>query len=114
MDNSFRQILEQAKALQEAMKKAKGEVKTIKVVGAAGASMVKVVMDGRYHVQQIEIDDEIYKEGKAVVIDLLLAAFNDATAKVEKAVKEKMSNFSTGFGLPPNFQMPFMDGDENQ
>jgi hypothetical protein len=108
MSNPFEQFMQQAKTFQESLKKFQTELKTIQVTGEAGAGMVKVIMDGHYQTQGIEIDDEVYTEGKAMLISLIIAANNDAANKVKQAMKEKMGSLSTGMGLPANFPFPFI------
>lgn len=39
--------------------------------------------------------------------DLIAAAFNDASRRLEDAQKEKMSQVTGGMPLPPGFKMPF-------
>jgi DNA-binding protein YbaB len=34
------------------------------------------------------------------------AAVNDANRRVEKAVQEKMAEFTSGLNLPPGFNLP--------
>ena len=80
-------------------KKFQAELKDVQVSGESGAGMVKVSMDGRYYILDIEVDDEIYKEGKTIAIDLIKGAAVDAAAKVKQAVEDKMSDFASSFGL---------------
>lgn len=103
MSNPFDKFLQQAKALPEVLKKFDAELKMMEVVGEAGAGMVKVTINGRYQIQSIFVEDEIYKEGKTIVLDLVIAAFNDAIAKIAEAVKGKTGQFSSQFGLPAHF-----------
>lgn len=108
MDNPFKQYMQQAKTFQEALKKFQSEIKFAQVTGEAGAGMVKVTLDGHYRVQNMEIDDEVYKEGKAIVISLVMAATNDAADKVKRLQEDKMRQFTSNLGLPPNFNFPFV------
>ena len=58
--------------------------------------------------RRIKIDPSLFQSGDAEVVeDLVVAAFNDAKAKVETMVAEKMSELTGGLQLPPGFQMPF-------
>ena len=47
------------------------------------------------------------KDDKEVLEDLIIAAINDARAKVDKAVNEKMSELTGGLQLPPGLKLPF-------
>ncbi len=98
--NPFGKLMDQAKIFQ-------GSLASIKVTGTSGAGMVKVEMDGHYHVLQLTVEDELYQEEKAVVLDLIKAAINDASGKVGQAIKDKMTEIASQFGLPANFKFPF-------
>ena len=91
-------LLKNAGKIKEAMAKTQEELANTSITGEAGAGMVKVTMNGRYYVQNIDISDEALQEGKAVVTDLITAATNDAVAKVEKLVQEKMMSASGMMG----------------
>jgi DNA-binding protein YbaB len=47
------------------------------------------------------------KDDREMLEDLLLAAFNDASRKVEAAIAEKTGGMTAGLGLPPGFKLPF-------
>ena len=44
---------------------------------------------------------------KEVVEDLIVAAFNDAKAKADRAAAEKMQALTSGLSLPPGMKLPF-------
>jgi len=107
MNNPFEKFMQQAKHIQEAFKKVEEDLKTLRVVGEAGAGAVKVTLDGRRRVYSIEVEDEIYKEDKPVLLELIMAAFNDGLNKINETTKTKMAQFTSQFGLPANFSFPF-------
>jgi len=39
--------------------------------------------------------------------DLIAAAYNDASRRLEETQKEKMAQVTGGMQLPPGFKMPF-------
>jgi hypothetical protein len=58
-------------------------------------------MNGAQDVLKIVIDPEVVKPDEADLLeDLVLAAFNDARAKVTRMVEEEMGKLSGGMGLP--------------
>ena len=52
-----------------------------------------------------EISDEILKEDKSVVEDLIVAAHNNAKAELKIKTKEEISKAAGGFGNP-GFKWP--------
>jgi len=101
------QLMKQAQAMQENMKKAQDEIAALEVEGAAGAGLVKVVMTGRHDVKRVHIDATLLAEDKDVLEDLVAAAVNDAVRKVEAASQSKMAGMTAGLPLPPGFKLPF-------
>ena len=73
----------------------------------AGAGVVKVTMNGRHDVKNVELDSSVMTEDKEFLEDLLAAAVNDAVRKVEEKNQKAMSGLASGMGMPPGFKMPF-------
>lgn len=92
--------------MQERLQKAQAEIASMEVTGESGAGMVKVTMNGSHEVRRVQIDDSVF-EDKEIAEDLIAAAFNDATRRVEVQSKEKLSQVTGGMQLPPGFKMPF-------
>ncbi|ERS88792.1 MULTISPECIES: YbaB/EbfC family nucleoid-associated protein [unclassified Halomonas] len=100
-------IMKQAQEMQEKMQRVQEEVARAEVQGEAGAGMVKVTMNGRHDVSNVDIDPSVMEEDKELLEDLLAAAVNDAVRKVEANSKAKMEEVTQGMNLPPGFKMPF-------
>lgn len=100
------QIMKQAQAMQENMKKAQEELARIEVEGEAGGGMVKVTMTCRHDVKRVQIDDVLIGDDKEVLEDLIAAAVNDAVRKVETTSQEKMSGLTSGLNIP-GMNLPF-------
>lgn len=81
-------LMKNAGKIQDMMKEAQERLKKIVVVGEAGAGAVKIEMDAQGNAKSVFIDDEIIKEGKEILQELIAAAINDAASKIEKE-KEK-------------------------
>jgi len=107
MKNQLGELMKQAQAMQENMKKAQAAIAALEVEGEAGAGMVKVVMTGRHDVKRVSLDASLLSEDKDVLEDLIAAAVNDAVRKVEVATQEKMSGLSAGLALPAGLKLPF-------
>ena len=96
----FTKILDKAKELEAKMKESQENIKKLRVEGVSGANSVKVILDGEGIVQKIEISDEILKENKSVLEDLIIAAFNQAKTKLKDKTTEEISKTAGGFGIP--------------
>ena len=103
--NDFTKILEKAKELETKMKESQEKIKKIKVEGVSGSNSVKVILDGEGEMQKVEISDELLKEDKSIVEDLIVAAHNNAKAQLKTKTKEEISKASDGFGIP-GFKWP--------
>lgn len=103
------QMMKQAQAMQANLKKAQEEIRQTEVVGSAGNAMVKVVLAGDRLVKSVTIDPALWGEhkadDKAMVEDLLMLAFNDASEKLEAISQSKMSAVTSGMPLPPGFKL---------
>lgn len=87
---NFNNLMKNAKKIQEMMQKAQEELSKIEVTGESGAGMVKITLTAQHEVTKLVLSDELLKEAKEVVEDLIKAAFNDANQKVVKITKEKV------------------------
>ena len=105
MKGALGQIMQQAQKVQENMKRAQDEIARMEITGESGAGMVKVTVDGRHQARKVEIAAAAMSEDKEFLEDLIAAAINDATQKLDAATKEKMSAVSGGLGLPPGMNL---------
>ena len=102
------QMMKQAQQMQERMAEMQAQLDTVEMTGAAGGGMVQVTLTGKGDVRKVKLDRSIVDPNEVEVIeDLLLAAFNDARAKVESHVAEEMSKLTGGLKMPPGFKLPF-------
>ena len=98
-------ILDKAKELEAKMKESQEKIKNIKVEGISGTNSVKVTLDGEGEMQKIEISNEILKEDKIIIEDLIVAAHNNAKAQLKSKTAEEISKTAGGFGIP-GFKWP--------
>ena len=100
------QLMKQAEQMQENMQKAQDDLASMLVTGESGGGMVKVTMTCKHDVHRLEIEDNLLKDEKEMLEDLIAAAFNDAIRKVEQTVQEKLSGLTGGFSLPTGMKLP--------
>jgi len=98
-------ILDKAKELEAKMKESQKKIKSIKVEGISGTNSVKVTLDGEGEMEKIEISNEILKEDKTIIEDLIVAAHNNAKAQLKSKTAEEISKTAGGFGIP-GFKWP--------
>jgi hypothetical protein len=97
MKGGLGNLMKQAQQMQADMQKAQQEI----------ASLVKVTMTGRHEASRVKIDDSLVGDDKDMLEDLIAAAINDATHKVEAATQERMSGVTAGMNLPAGMKLPF-------
>lgn len=96
-------ILKNVQQLQSRMNEAQSKLKDITVTGSAGGDMVRVELNGEFAVTNVTISPEaVDPEDLAMLEDLVLAAFSDATHKVRERIQQEMSSVTGGLNLPPN------------
>ena len=106
MKGGLGNIMKQAQAMQENLRRAQEELAKIEITGSAGGGMVSVVMTCRHDVRRVQIDPSLLQDDKEVLEDLIAAAMNDAVRKVEKTTQEKMSGLTSGMNIP-GLNLPF-------
>jgi len=107
MRGNIGQMMKQAQQMQENMRRMQEQLGSIEVEGQAGSGAVKVVMTCKHEVRRVAIDPSLAADDREMLEDLLTAAFNDASRKVEQTVSERMSGMTAGLGLPPGLKLPF-------
>tara|TARA_B100000989_G_scaffold168337_1_gene125965 strand:- start:577 stop:894 length:318 start_codon:yes stop_codon:yes gene_type:complete len=101
----FTKILDKAKELEIKMKESQKKIKEIRVEGISGSNSVKVTLDGEGEMQSIKLSEEILKEEKTIIEDLIVAAHNSAKSQIKIKTKEEISKATGGFGIP-GFKWP--------
>ncbi|HSQ69379.1 MAG TPA: YbaB/EbfC family nucleoid-associated protein [Steroidobacteraceae bacterium] len=107
MKGGIGNLMRQAQQLQENMQKAQAEIAGMEVTGESGGGMVKVTINGRHEARRVQIDPTVPLDDREMVEDLVAAAINDATRRLEAATQEKMSGLVGGMNLPPGMKLPF-------
>jgi len=103
----FNDLVSQARKMQEKMKETQEALKKIEVEGISGGDAVKIIMNGDGELKKITFNDSVFKESKEIFEDLIVAAHNDAKAKLKKKTSEEISKVTGGIDLPPGFKLPF-------
>ena len=100
MKSPLGNMMKQARAMQENLKRAQEELAQIEVIGSAGGGLVEITMTCRHDIRRVAIDDSLMADDKEVLEDLVAAAINDAVRRVENASQEKMGSLTSGLNIP--------------
>ena len=101
-------VMRMVQQAQEHAQRMQEELATVEVGGSSGAGLIQVTMSGKGELKRVRIDPTLFdREEVGVVEDLLVAAVNDARAKVDQRMSEEMSKLTGGLPLPPGFKLPF-------
>lgn len=101
-------LMKQAQEMQQKMGEMQERLAKIEVDGSSGAGMVSVTLSGKSDMRRIKIDPTLLKPDEAEVLeDLIVAATNDARARLETKTQEEMSKVTGGLNLPPGMKLPF-------
>ena len=102
------EMLKKAQEMQAKMGDMQSGLADMTVEGEAGAGMVKVTLTGTGDMKNVSIDDSLFStEDREVLEDLIVAAHNQAKAKVADVAAKQMIDLTGGMGLPAGFKMPF-------
>jgi len=101
----FSKILDKAKELEAKMKESQERIKKIEVVGISGGDAVKVTLNGEGEMIKLDISDEVLKEEKGIIEDLVSAAHNNAKIQLKSKTSEEISKATGGIGMP-GFKWP--------
>lgn len=95
---NIKQLMKQAQQMQDQMQK---QMASIKVEGSAGGGMVKVTMSGNKEVVDIVIDKEAVDPSDVDMLqDLVKAAVNEASRKVDEEMQSSMGAMTGGMKIP--------------
>lgn len=96
MDMRF--LMKQAQQMQTKLQEAQAN---LRVEGTAGGELVKVTLNGSKELMGLAIAKEAMDpEDPSMLEDLLMAAFRDAAAKADEAMKKQMGGMGAGLGIP--------------
>ena len=95
------ELLAQAqRATQELQEKMRATV----VEASSGGGSVSIRMNGQKQVLSVKIDPEVMKSGDVEMLqDLIVAATNEATRKIEETMQSSLSGMLGGLNIPGLF-----------
>jgi DNA-binding YbaB/EbfC family protein len=94
---NIKEMMSMAKQQAEAMQKKMAE--TV-VEATAGGGSISVKMNGRKQILALKIDPEAVKGGDVEMLqDLVTAAVNEASRRVDEAMQSSLGGMLSGLGL---------------
>jgi DNA-binding YbaB/EbfC family protein len=103
---NFSDLMKQAQQIQQKFSEAQDRLAQIEAEGQSGGGMVRVTINGKGVAKRVQIDPTLADPKEIGMLeDLLLAAMNDAKAKVDAKSQEEMQKLTGGLPLPPGFKL---------
>lgn len=98
---NLQKMIKAAKEMQESLQK---ELADLRIEGSSGGGMVTVAMDGHKNLISIQIEPEVVNRDDVDMLqDLILAAFNDASTKVNEHLSQRLGSLGGGLKIPGLF-----------
>ncbi|MSO65317.1 MAG: YbaB/EbfC family nucleoid-associated protein [Alphaproteobacteria bacterium] len=102
------QMMKQAQEMQARMAEFQAALDRVEIAGKSGGGLVEVVLSGKGDMRRLRVDPTLLRpEDSEMLEDLVLAAHNEARAKIEQYVADEMKKVTGGLSLPGNFKLPF-------
>ena len=99
-------VMKQVGEMQARMQKMQEELAAFEIEGQAGAGLVKVTLSGKGEMKRLNIDRSLMKPDESEILeDLVVAAAQDAKAKLDQHVQAKMQEMTGGLPLPPGLKL---------
>ncbi len=94
-------MMRQAQELQDKLAEAQEEIKQATVEASVGGGVVNVVLGGDHKLRSVTIDPDVLDPDDTEMLqDLIIAAVNEASDKLEAMQQERMSGLTAGLPLP--------------
>ena len=97
----LQKMLKQAKEMQDKLQK---ELAELRVEGTSGGGIVSLTLDGQKNLVAVRLDPQVVDRADIEMLqDLIVAAFNDAAAKVDEHLAQKLDALGGGLKIPGLF-----------
>lgn len=101
-------LMGKAKEMQAKFQTMQEELTLVEASGQSGGGLVSVTLSGKGEMKSLRIDASLAKPEEVEILeDLIVAAHNDAKAKVEAIMQEKTRELTAGLPIPPGMKLPF-------
>ncbi len=101
---NMNKLMKQAQQMQAKMSKMQEELEDKTIEASAGGGVVKVVVNGKQELLDIQIDpDAVDPEDVEMLEDLILAAVNEGMREISDMVNKEMGKLTGGMNIPGMF-----------
>jgi len=102
------QLMKQAQEMQTKMAEMQAQLEAVEMTGVAGGGLIQLTLNGKGDLKKLQIDKVLLEPAEVEVLeDLIVAAFNDARAKVSAHAEQEMHKLTGGLQLPGGIKLPF-------
>ena len=102
--NALQQMLSRLRQVQEDLQR---QVNTVAVEASAGGGMVTVKMNGQKQVLEVRIEPDVFNsKDQEMLQDLIRAAVNEASRRVDDELADKMKSLAGGIPGIPGLKIP--------
>ena len=104
MPGNMANLMKQAQKMQRQMEEQAKEMETKEFTATAGGGAVEVTVSGKKQLLKLQLDEEVVDPDDVEMLeDLIVAAVNEALAKVDEESAGAMSKLTGGMGMPGMF-----------
>ncbi|MDX9917862.1 MAG: YbaB/EbfC family nucleoid-associated protein [Gudongella sp.] len=104
MGGNMNNMMKQMQKMQKKMEETQAEIDAKELEATSGGGAVKVIVNGKRELVDIEIDESVVDpEDVEMLQDLVLAAVNEGLRKAEEYASNEMKKLTGGMNIPGLF-----------
>ncbi len=101
MGGNMNNMMKQMQKMQKKMEELQAQIDATEIEATAGGGAIKVVVNGKKEVLDIEIDPSVVDPDDVEMLqDLVMAAVNEALRKAEDFSANEMKKITGGMNIP--------------
>ena len=89
-------MLKQAQDMQKRIESVQAELSDTVIDVDSGGGMVRIKINGKLELLELNIDSEVLKEDKEIIEDLIISAVNKGISKAQSDSQDKMNSVTGG------------------
>jgi hypothetical protein len=89
-------MLKQAQDMQKRIESVQAELSDTVIDVDSGGGLVRIKINGKLELLELNIDSEVLKEDKEIIEDLIIAAVNKGISKAQSDSQDKMNSVTGG------------------